>query len=53
MDDLLKQFYLTERILLGLAEVFSLIAILLGYLGRYGLVAFMAEAKPKKLGFVK
>ncbi len=53
VDELLNDFYLTERILLSLAEVFSVIAMLIGCLGLYGLVAFMTEAKQKEIGVRK
>ncbi len=53
VDEMLDQFYLKERILLGLIQVFSLIAILIGCLGLYALVSFMSESKTKEIGIRK
>ena len=53
LDRLLDQMYLKEHILLGLIQVFSLIAILIGCLGLYGLVSFMSESKTKEIGIRK
>ncbi|MFD2570308.1 ABC transporter permease [Spirosoma soli] len=53
VDELVAGFYVREQILLGLAQAFSIVAILLGCLGLYGLVTFIAESKTKEFGVRK
>lgn len=53
VDDVIAQFYLIESILLGLIQVSSFVAILIGCLGLYGLVLFVAAARNKEMGIRK
>jgi ABC-type antimicrobial peptide transport system permease subunit len=53
LDDEIREFYETEETMLKLVMVFASIALIIGCLGVYGLVSFMAVRKTKEIGIRK
>ncbi|HEV8505562.1 MAG TPA: ABC transporter permease [Chitinophagaceae bacterium] len=53
LDERIAEFYETEQTILKMVRAFSLIAIIIGCLGLYGLVSFMAAQKTKEIGIRK
>ncbi len=53
LDESIEEFYKKEKRQFALFRIFSGIAILIGCLGLYGLVAFMAAQRTKEVGIRK
>lgn len=53
LDEETARFYRTEETMLSVVEIFSVIALVIGCLGLYGLASFMAARKQKEIGIRK
>lgn len=53
LDDNIREMYHAEEILLQLIQTFSLLAILVGCIGLFGMVSFMAIQRKKEIGVRK
>jgi putative ABC transport system permease protein len=52
-DEQLGKFYQMEKSVAQIAKIFMIVAIIIGALGLYGLVAFMSNQKTKEIGIRK
>lgn len=53
LDDNIREMYHAEEVLLQLIQTFSLLAILVGCIGLFGMVSFMAVQRKKEIGVRK
>lgn len=53
VDDYMKESYIVENIMLKSIRIFSIVAILIGCLGLYALVSFMAIKRTKEISIRK
>lgn len=53
VDDFVMRAYIVENIMFKTIKVFAVLAIIIGCLGLYGLVSFMAVRKTKEIGIRK
>ncbi|MBN8652578.1 MAG: ABC transporter permease [Cytophagales bacterium] len=53
LDDQIASFYQTEQQMVSIVYIFASIALIIGALGLYGLVSFMAVQKTKEIGIRK
>jgi putative ABC transport system permease protein len=53
LDDQIASFYKTEQQMVSIVQIFAFIALIIGALGLYGLVSFLAVQKTKEIGIRK
>ncbi|WP_423737503.1 ABC transporter permease [Chitinophaga caseinilytica] len=53
MEEEIANMYEAETMLMQLVEIFAVVAVLIGCLGLYGLISFMAVQKKKEIGVRK
>jgi putative ABC transport system permease protein len=53
LNDQIASFYQTEQQMVSIVQIFAGIALIIGALGLYGLVSFMAVQKTKEIGIRK